>query len=146
MLTVGELSEPYALFMRNPQPPAGDVCEMCRTFTNGYSTCYKCEFTARYADLVVPISYSEHFGQLHTILSAYKRAPEVVARPLRMQLAAVLWRFLVGHEACLAHAAGVSRFDLVTTVPSGIAHRDGGHPLRRIGTDVVQPTRGRRRR
>jgi predicted amidophosphoribosyltransferase len=146
MATVGELSDPYALFMRNPQPPGTEVCEVCRTFTSGYSTCYKCGFAARYADLVVPISYSEHFGQLHTSLRAYKRAPDVVAGPLLMQLAAVLWRFLAGHEACLARAAGVARFDLVTTVPSGAAQRDDGHPLRRIVADVVGPTRDRHER
>ncbi len=93
--------------------------------------------------MVVPISYSENFGQLHTNLAAYKRAPLASARPVRVQLAAVLWRFLVAHEACVARAAGLSRFDLVTTVPSGSVDRDHQHPLRQIVGTIVEPTRDR---
>jgi hypothetical protein len=144
MATVQELSDPYALFMRNPLAAAvPDVCEICHTFTSGYGTCYRCGFDPRFTDVVVPISYSENFGQLHTSLAVYKRAPPSVARPVRMQLAAVLWRFLTAHEACIARAAGVDHFDLVTTVPSGSAERDADHPLRSIVETIVAPTRDR---
>jgi hypothetical protein len=142
--TVAELTGPYVNFMLNPAPPAtANVCGVCLTFTDGYSTCHPCGFQARSADAVLPISYSVHFGQLHTNLRAYKRAPPQVARPLQMQLAAVLWRFLERHERCLARAAGADQFDLVTTVPSGLADRDDAHPLRRIVSTVVAPTRDR---
>jgi predicted amidophosphoribosyltransferase len=144
--TVGQLSDRYAPFMRNPLPPGPDVCSVCRTFTKGYTTCYSCGFGARFADLVVPISYSEHFGQLHTSLASYKRAPDAAARPVRIQLAAVLWRFLAEHEGCLAKAVGVTSFDVVTTVPSGVVDRDGGHPLRLLVGEVVEPTRERHAR
>jgi hypothetical protein len=145
MATVSELSDPYALFMRNPLGAnASDVCGICHTFTtNGYATCYRCGFDPHFADVVVPISYSESFGQLHTNLAAYKRAPSAAAHPVRMQLAAVLWRFLAAHETCIAHKAGTSHFDLVTTVPSGSVERDDRHPLRHIVGTVVAPTRDR---
>jgi hypothetical protein len=49
-----------------------------------------------------------------------------------LDLSAVLWRFLAGHETCVAAAAEVDGFDRVCTVPSGNAARDERHPLRRI--------------
>jgi hypothetical protein len=144
MATVQELSDPYALFMCNPLAAGTPgVCGVCHTFTSGYATCYRCGHDPRFADVVVPISYSENFGQLHTYLAAYKRAPSPAARPVQMQLAAVLWRFLSGHEACIARAAGVSHFDLVTAVPSGAIGRDYRHPLRHIIGTIVGPTRDR---
>lgn len=144
MATVAELTGPYGAFLLNPPSPATPgVCRVCLTFTDGYSTCYRCGFQAEFADAVLPISYSVHFGQLHTNLRAYKRAPSQVARPVQMQLAAVIWRFLERHERCLARAAGAERFDLVTTVPSGLADRDEANPLRRIVSTVVEPTRDR---
>jgi hypothetical protein len=146
MATVSELSDPYALFMRNPLGTgAPDVCGICHTFTDGYATCYRCRFDPHFADAVVPISYSESFGQLHTNLAAYKRAPLAAAHPVRMQLAAVLWRFLAAHETCVARKARAEagHFDLVTTVPSGSAERDDRHPLRHIVGTIVAPTRDR---
>jgi hypothetical protein len=88
-----------------------------------------CRHNARYTDAVLPISYSVHFGQLHTNLAGYKRSGQQAAARLRLQLAAVLWRFLEEHEECLAEAAGTDAFELVTTVPSGSAERDATHPL-----------------
>jgi len=144
MATVQELSDPYGLFMRNPLAGgAADVCGVCHTFTEGYATCFPCGFGEQFADAMVPISYSEHFGQLHTNLAAYKRASEWAARPVRMQLAAVLWRFLALHEPCIARAAGARHFSLVTTVPSGSIERDAQHPLREIVSAIVEPTRDR---
>lgn len=138
MATVAELSGPYANFMLNPLPPGtAGVCSVCLTFTEGPDTCYPCGWEPRFADAVLPISYSAHFGQLHTALAQYKRTAGRVARRLQMELAAVLWRFLREHEGCLARSAGASGFDLVTTVPSSDPERDGSHPLRRIvGADV----------
>ena len=39
--TVDEVSAPYANFMRTPAPAGPDVCRVCRTFTDGYPTCYR---------------------------------------------------------------------------------------------------------
>lgn len=144
MATVRELTDPYVNVLLAPLPPsAPDVCRVCLTFTAGWPTCYACGHQPEYADAVLPISYSPHFGQLHTVLAGYKRGVAQSAEPLRMQLAAILWRFLDLHETCLAHAAGVASFDLVTTVPSGSRERDETHPLRPIVSEIVQPTRDR---
>jgi hypothetical protein len=145
MATVQELSDPYSNFMLNPLGPADDrVCDVCLTFTDGaFDTCYPCGHRPRYADAILPISYSVHFGQLHTALMGYKRCGPPAATKFRLELAAVLWRFLKGHESCLAQAAGVEDFEIVTTVPSGEAARDDAHPLRQLVSDVIEPTRER---
>lgn len=69
-----------------------------------------------------------------------------VAVRLQAELAALLWRYLEGHERCLARAAGVPRFDLVTTVPSSDRERDHHHPLHRMVGEVCGPTRARHER
>lgn len=146
MPTVAELSDPYSNFMLNPASPSEErVCPVCLTFLGeGYENCVSCDRVPHHADVVVPISYSVHFEQLHTALAKYKRDPvESVARRFEIELAAVLWRFLRDHEACVARAAGVEAFDRVTTVPSGDVDRDETHPLRRIVATLVRPTSSR---
>lgn len=141
MATVRELSDPYANFLLNPLPPqTADVCRICLTLTQGYPACYACDFQPDHADAVLPISYSVDGQQLHTALAGYKRRADQTGRKFRAELAAVLWRFLDMHEACLARRAGSHRFDLVTTVPSSVAARDPSHPLRGIVGSVVGPT------
>jgi predicted amidophosphoribosyltransferase len=73
----------------------------------------------------VPITYSEHLGQLHTALRGYKDDfyPQV-RRYAMVRLAAILWRFLERHEHCVARAADIGAFDIVTTVPSSTPERD----------------------
>lgn len=135
-VTVGELSDPYGNFMVNPLPPGEeDVCEVCLTFTNpGFDACYRCGHTERFADGVLPVSYSQHGQQLHDALRSYKRSgSDEVRRKHRHELAAVLWRFLRDHEACLARRIGVDSFDVVTSVPS----TNINHPLARIAGGIV---------
>jgi predicted amidophosphoribosyltransferase len=140
--TVAELTDPYANFMLGPS--AGpDVCDVCFTFTQGYRRCYVCAQMEQWCSAVAPISYSPRSEQLHHALAAYKRTSGDAARRLQRDLAAVLWRYLRDHEACVAAAAGVDRFDLVTTVPSSDRARDADHPLRRIAGELVAPTRER---
>jgi hypothetical protein len=147
MATVTELSDPYANFMLNPLPPtAADVCGVCLTFTDGFSTCYACGHHDRFADAVLPISYSVAFSQLHTALRQYKRGHERAQRQFQPQLAAVLWRFTALHERCLARRVQVDGFDLVTTVPSSSRERDEHHPLRHLVGEVIAPTRTRYQR
>ncbi len=147
MPTVGELTEPYANFMLSPRAGA-EVCATCFNFTNGYERCYACAHGEAWLDVVVPISYSVAHEQLHHALAGYKRLSGDVARRLRADLAAVLWRFLAEHETCVAKAAkvGGGAFDLVTTVPSGLREREQGHPLRSIVSELVGPTRDRHER
>lgn len=144
MATVRELSDPYTNFLLNPlSPTAQNVCSDCLTFTRGYPRCYRCENCPRHVDAVLPVSYSVHFGQLHTALRGYKRQTGAVAERFGLELAAVLWRFLSSHEGCLAERAGTDAFSLVTTVPSSSAERDGAHPLHSIVGLIVGVTRRR---
>ena len=120
-----------------------DVCGTCFNFTAGYTRCYACAHSQPVLNALVPISYSVAGEQLHHALASYKRLNGDVARRLGAILAAILWRFLAEHEHCLAAAAGIERFDLITTVPSGDRARDAHHPLRRIVGELVGPTSAR---
>jgi adenine/guanine phosphoribosyltransferase-like PRPP-binding protein len=89
---------------------------------------------------MVPISYSVGHEYLHHLLASYKRLPDPRSAAAQEQIAAILGRFLVRHEACLATAAKAEHFDVVTTVPSSDRDRDDGHPLRRIVGEMLEPT------
>ncbi len=142
MPSVAELSAPYGNFMLGPcRGP--EVCEMCFNFTRGYELCYACAKRENLLAAVAPISYSVASEQLHRALWGYKHLAGTVARRLRLELASVLWRYLVLHEGCVARAAGVENFTLVTSVPSGLSDRDERHPLRTIVGEQVGPTRDR---
>ncbi len=142
MPTVGELSSLYENVLLGPRRGPG-VCGTCFNFTAGYARCYACAHGYQALDAVVPISYSIAREQLHHTLASYKRLDGEVARRLGAILAAILWRFLAEHEACVARAAHSERFEIATAVPSG--HRDRGehHPLRHIVATLVGPTRDR---
>lgn len=142
MPSVAELSALYENVMLGPRR-GPDVCARCFNFTAGYQVCYACARGESVLDALAPISYSVAREQLHHALASYKRLDGDVARRLGAILAAILWRFLAEHEVCLARAAGVRRFDLVTTVPSGDRARDDRHPLRWIAGELVGPTRAR---
>jgi predicted amidophosphoribosyltransferase len=145
MPTVRELAAPYENFMLAPRRGPG-VCGICFNLTDGYTECYACTQAAHHLDAIAPISYSVAHEQLHHALAAYKRVNGAVGRRLATELAAVLWRYLNDHERCVARAAGVSRFDLVTAVPSGNQDRDERHPLRWIVGELIAPTRDRHAR
>ena len=124
-LTVDEASVAYIRSMRNVLPASDGICTTCHTFIGPtYSTCYQCQHQANHLDAVVPISYSEHLGQLHTALRGYKDGEPAVQRYARPRIAAILWRFLSAHEQCVANNAGVASFDMVTTVPSSSPDQD----------------------
>src|SRR5271157_1589252 len=166
MPTVAELTELYTNFMLGPRV-GPEVCSTCFNFTRGYDRCYACAHSEAWLAAVAPISYSVSQEQLHHALANYKRLGGEVARRLRVELAAVLWRFLADHERCIARSVGANRptgpaagssstaqadgtqpapFPLVTTVPSGDRDRDERHPLRSIVGELVGPTRGRHER
>lgn len=148
-LSVREASDPYGNFMLQPAPAGPGVCVVCHTFIEAsYERCYACAHQPQQLDAVVPISYSIHLEQLHDALRGYKDAPvERVRRRFSRGLAAVLWRYLTRHEGCVASAAGLNAFDLVTTVPSGTPSRDENRPaLRRLVGELCAPTVSRYRR
>src|SRR6185312_2350850 len=129
MPTVGELSALYENVLLGPRR-GPDVCGTCFNFTAGYTSCWSCAHGQPSLDAVAPISYSVAREQLHHALASYKRLNGDVARHLQAILAAIVWRFLTTHEACIANAADIPCFDLVTIVPSGDPIRDERHPLR----------------
>ena len=142
MPPVVELSASYANVLLRPRPgPA--VCTRCFDLTDGGAQCYHCSYEAAFVDAMAPISYSIGGEQLHHALAGYKRYTGTPARYFTAVLAAVLWRHLEEHERCLAQAAGVSSFDVVTTVPSSDARRDATHPLHRLVGELVKPVRPR---
>jgi predicted amidophosphoribosyltransferase len=145
MPSVRELSALYENVLLGPRR-GPDVCPTCFNFTAGYDLCYGCAYGGQVLDAVLPISYSVAQEQLHHALASYKRLDGEVARRLQTILAAILWRFLTDHEGCVAKAAGTSRFDLVTTVPSGDPLRDDRHPLVTIVGELVGATRERHQR
>jgi predicted amidophosphoribosyltransferase len=140
--SVADLSAPYGNFMRGPRP-GPDVCRVCFNLTDGYGRCYACAHGGRWLDAIVPISYSVAGGQLHHALASYKRRRDVVGHRFGLELAAVLWRYLVAHEACVRRAAGVDAFAVVTTVPSSDAAADDVHPLHAMVAELVGPVRDR---
>lgn len=142
MAPVVELSASYANVLLRPRPGPG-VCERCFDLTYGGARCYHCSHDVAFVDAMAPISYSIGGEQLHHALAGYKRYSGTPARYLTAVLAAIVWRHVQEHEPCLARAAGVSGFDLVTTVPSSDARRDATHPLHRLVGELVKPLQPR---
>ena len=149
MASVFELSEPYRNHLVCVLPPGRGVCAVCwRAVDPGYRLCYPCRiardgYGRRLAEVVAPIALAVKRQQLAHELWHYKYdADATVRRRLEIRLAALLWRFLGQHETHVAEAAGVPRFDIVTTVP-GTRPRDDEHPLVRIVGTLVGQTRDR---
>jgi hypothetical protein len=142
MSRVVELSAVYANFMLGPQRGPG-VCSECFDLIGASGGCSRCAHFGGWVDAAVPISYSVGGGQLHHALANYKRLAGPPARFLMVGLAAVLWRHLALHEPCLARAAGVGSFNVVTTVPSSDCARQESHPLQRLVGELVAPVRAR---
>jgi hypothetical protein len=149
MASVFELSEPYRNHLVSVRPPGPGVCATCwRAVDPGYRLCYPCRvardgYGKRLADVVVPVALAVKRQQFAHELWHYKYdADGRVRQRLEIQLAAVLWRFLGLHEAHIAQAVGVPRFDIVTTVP-GTRQRIDDHPLVRIVGTLVGQTRDR---
>ena len=132
--------------MHSPVAAAAGVCGTCRGFAAADAReCSSCRRLPRRLDVVVPVSYSPGGSALHRALRGYKDHPAAAARDLYTRgLIAVLWRFLAEHERCVASAANVSRFDLVTVVPSRTRRNDDTRGrLRLIAARVCAATGAR---
>lgn len=142
MVTVRQLTALDETFMVTPRPGRG-VCTSCFNLVGNHDRCYACTRGGNSLAAMLPISYSIGREQLHHALAGYKRTGGRISRHLAVELAAMLWRFIDRHEPCLAQAAGIDRFELVTTVPSTDLMRDQEHPLRGVIGELVGPTRHR---
>lgn len=145
MAPVPSLTALYDGVLLTPRQGPG-VCSACFNLIDGYDHCATCARQDLLLAACLPVSYSVAHEQLHHALAGYKRIDGPGARMLGLELAAVLWRFLERHETCLANAAGVDAFGLVTTVPSSDPLRDEQHPLRWIAGELAAPTRERHER
>lgn len=107
-LTVEAASDAYANAMRNPAARRRGVCPTCWTFHDpAYEQCIACSKQPNHLDVLVPITYSVHNGQMHDALRGYKDDSHAgVRRYHSVRLTAILWRFLETHERCIASAAG----------------------------------------
>jgi len=143
-LTVEEASEAYQRAMIPIAPPGPGICRVCWGFVNrDFDSCYPCGHQPDNLKAVVPITYSENLGQIHLALRNYKDGnSEGVRRYAAVRLAAIFWRFLARHEECVARAAGVDGFDLVTIVPSSDPERDKSSAFAQI-TGWIKPIESR---
>ncbi len=95
-LTVEEASDAYTNAMRNPAAVRPGVCPICRTFHDpAYERCVACHRQPSNLDVLAPITYSVHAGQMHDALRNYKDDPRRDVRRFHaVRLTAILWRFL----------------------------------------------------
>jgi predicted amidophosphoribosyltransferase len=146
-LQVDEASRAYERAMRNIAVAGPGICRICWGFIDpDYEICYRCDHQPDGLEAMVPITYSEHLGQMHLALRNYKDGDSAsIRRHDKVRLAAILWRFLRDHESCVARAAGVSSFDLVTIVPSSNPERDKHSAFAEL-TRWVKPIKSRLQR
>ncbi len=146
-LRVDEASEAYERAMRNIVAARPGVCRVCWRFMDpDFETCYRCAHQPNCLDAMVPITYSEHLGQMHLALRNYKDANSTaIRRHDAIRLSAILWRFLRDHESCVARAAGADGFHLVTIVPSSKPERDKHSAFAEL-TSWIEPIKSRLQR
>ncbi len=108
------------------------VCPRCLNLSGAAGLCRACRANEHRLAAVLPISYSVGGEWLHRLIASYKRDADPSVHDALVRLTELLDAFLARHERCLAHAAGVSHFSVVSTVPSADPLRDLHHPLRRI--------------
>ncbi|MHB8264253.1 MAG: hypothetical protein ACYDGY_11030 [Acidimicrobiales bacterium] len=144
MATVGELSAPYQNHLLPVMPSGDGVCRACHAYAAAnHHYCYQCkQARASLPTMASAISFvalAVKGEQLARDLWVYKNKWSLEARKRpQLGLAAVLWRWLALHERCLAAAAGVNRFPVVTTVPSTAGREQ--HPLDIIVGTVIGAT------
>lgn len=134
MPTAVEITDPNIRTYTRVLPVGSGVCDLCHGAPGkDWDRCWSCAKTtgqvSRPVDLVVPISLTELLGQLHHVLRSYKNDAylEAVREIFRLQVSALLARFLWQHGDCIRHAAGKD-WDATTIVPSSQG-RTGEHPL-----------------
>ena len=149
MPTVNQLTDRYGNFLLPVLSPQAGVCEVCGTgVVGGWPRCFQCNDARQkldaVADVVDFVSLAVKGEQLAYELWKYKSQPGRAQSEIGLRLAALLWRWLMGHEECLLRATACASFPIVTTVPSGTG-RSGEHPLEHIVKAVIPSTRDRYR-
>lgn len=134
MPTAIEITDPHIRTYTRVLPVGPGVCDVCHGAPGtGWDRCWSCAQTvaqiSRPVELVVPISLTELLGQLHHVLRSYKNDayPASVRDRFRLQVSALLARFLWQHGDCVRGAADED-WDAITIVPSSQG-RAGAHPL-----------------
>jgi len=141
--TVDDFAAPYANFLVRVPAAGTGVCKVCHSIVSGFDVCYQC-YQARsvigsaMADVAAFVSMAPTGEQFARELYTYKN-PSVGSLDRQLKtvgLAAVLWKWLGLHEACMTRRIGLpSPFDLVTTVPSTSGRP--AHPLRTVVAGIV---------
>lgn len=149
MPSVQELSAPYENHLLRVLPAGPGVCSVCHTFVLGdFDRCYQCnearQLLPSTTDAIGFVALAVKEEQLARELYVYKGTNARAAARTRFRLAAVLWRWLADHEDCVAEAADVVRFPVVTTVPSTSGRET--HPLEDLVGRAIKPTAERYRR
>lgn len=119
------------------------ACPRCLNLSGADGMCRACGANEHHLAAIVPISYSVGGEWLHRLIASYKRDADPSVADMLVVLAEICERFLREHEPCVASAAGVAAFEIVTTVPSADALRDLHHPLRRMVGALTPATRAR---
>lgn len=148
MPSVQDLSAPYENHLLPVLPAGPGVCRVCHTFVaSDFECCYQCNEARRSLTSTVEaidfVALAVKGEQLARELAVYKGTNHVAASRTRFTLSAVLWRWLVEHEDCVAEAADVVRFPVVTAIPS-----TGGrttHPLDDMVGRAIKATADRYR-
>ncbi len=130
-------------------PVGPGVCEVCRSnVSDDYVRCWACNQARNVlpytADAVGFISLAVKRKQLAHELWEYKNGSPEIRERLEPRLAALIWRWLVLHEVCLTGETDWESFEIVTTVPSA-SGRVGIHPLERMVSTTIGPTKARYR-
>lgn len=123
-----------------PPSPGPGVCPRCLNLTGAAGLCRACRENEHHLAAMVPVSYSVGGEWLHHLIVSYKRDADPSVPDALSTLASLTEDFVSLHEPCVAAAAGVASFQLVTTVPSADPLRDLHHPLRRIVGSLAAAT------
>ena len=129
--------ELYDSYLTRVLPPQPGVCETCRQPTVNRGNCDSCEQSLHAlrlpAALVVPMVLRPPSSQVRNMTYQYKNDENADNRDnAEYALSRFAGRFLTRHEECVAEAAGVRRFDIVTAVPGSLAHRRDYDPVARM--------------
>ena len=138
MPTVEEVTGPHVRTYTPPPEAGAGVCRICHSWTgtrsdgSRFHVCSSCRDTMGSVThplrIVVPFSLYVVTEQLHVVLRGYKDERDERARErFRLQVAAIISRFLRDHGSCIRSAAGRD-WNTVTIVPSS-SDRPGTHPL-----------------